>query len=118
MILKCKLTSASWHISRARSLKLHGAALGFSHWPPLVKSPPQYLVAIRLPSCDVILPQGQWISARSPMLDSGHSIDIVKFGFPEFEGMSVMLERQPSVNRELVISICWSIFSYQIDQLD
>ena len=51
------------------------------------------------------------------MLDSGHSIDIVKFGFPEFEGMSVMLERQPSVNRELVISICWSIFSYQIDQL-
>ena len=63
-----------------------------------MKSPPQYLIAIRLPSCDVTLPQGQSTSANSLILVSGHSIDIVKFGFPECEGMSVILERQPSVN--------------------
>ena len=69
-----------------------------------MKSPPQYLIAIRLPSCDVTLPQGQSTSANLPILVSGHSIDIVKFGFPECEGITVILERQPSVN--------WVIYMY------
>ena len=72
-----------------------------------MKSPPQYLVAIRLLSWDDILPQGQCLSARSPMLVSGHSIDIVKFGFPEWEGMSVVLEWQPSVNHWVIIYVLY-----------
>ena len=92
----CNHTSAVWHISRAKSLKLHGAISGFLHWPPLVKFPPQYLVALRLGPLDVTLPQGQSTSANSPMLVSGHSIVIINFGFPECEGISVEIERHPS----------------------
>jgi len=47
---------------------------------------------------DATLPQGHSTSASPPISVSGHSIDIVKFEFPEWEGILVVLKRHPSVN--------------------
>ena len=82
-----------------------------------MKSPPQYLVPVTLPSFDVTLPQGQSTSANSPMFVSGHIICMVRFGFPEWEGMLVLSERHPSIKSKGMTSLYLELFSYQIDQL-
>ena len=92
-----ELTSTRLQISLDRSLKLHGLTCASDHFPPFVKSPPQYRLAIRASVPSVILPHGHLTSATSPMLVSGHGILMFKSGFPEDDVISVLLARHPSV---------------------
>ena len=71
-------------------MKLHWLTSGIDHLPPLLKSPPQYLVAKRAPAPNAVKsPQGQIDLAVSPMLVSFQLTVIVRFSLPECEGISV-----------------------------
>ena len=92
-----KQTFLSWHISRAKSLKLHAATLASDHIAPLLKSPPQYRVAWSIPSpFESPFPQGQLTKACTPTLVSGHEIDMLRSCLPEYGGITVVVLGHPS----------------------
>ena len=63
-----------------------------AHIAPLVKSPPQYLVASSIPPpSELLFPQGQVLMTCTPMLVSGHNIVILRSCLPECDGIIVLV---------------------------
>ena len=84
------------HISRAKSLKLQAATLDLVHLAPLVKFPPQYRVAWSSPLLELPFPQGQLTTACLPIFASGQKRVIFRSCLPEDDGITVLLDGQPS----------------------
>ena len=111
------LTFLRSQISCVKSLKLQAATFASAHVAPLIKSPPQYVVASSIPpSSDLLLPHGQLLMTCTPMLVSGHNIVILRSCLPECDGIIVLVAGQPSYKKtnNYLAYINKFILTYQI----
>lgn len=93
------ITSARLHSSRVLLVKLQGAISPSSQTPPLLKSPPQYLLATNTVEVRLKLEQGHGIIAVSPIRVSGHTIVITRFGSLSLEEILVDSDGHPSISK-------------------
>ena len=87
---------SSLHISLAKSVKLQAAMFPLDHSAPLVKSPPQYLLACNICPPELLFPQGQLTIASPPILVSGQKRISSRSFLPECDSMIVLSAGQPS----------------------